>query len=271
MNLERFYAKLDRFYSEGDAQVVEKHLKYSLEDAKIDKDYGAILVISNELGGYLRAVGKHEEAVPVYHDAIDALRKLSMFGTENHATTLINEATNYAVWGKSEQALEIFETARLLLEQLGIETDFRMATLHNNMSIVCQDLENYEAAIEHLNKALAILYKLEDTQIEVATTYTNIAQIMLLKEDYEGALAEIKQALHMFEVANALKDTHYMGALETYGQICYKLEQYDTALSTFQKARDLIYELFGDDHAGYHALVETIENIKTKHMESQYI
>lgn len=262
MNIERFYAKLDRFFNEGDAQVVEKHLKYSLADAKIDKDYGAILIISNEYGGYLRSVGKHEEALPVYADAMDALRKLGMFGTENHATTLINQATNYAVWGKSTEALECFEAASLLLERLGIKTDFRVASLYNNMSIVCQDLGDFDAAIEHLNTALSILHELEDTKIEIATTYTNIAQILYQKEQYTDALCEIEQSLHMFEDADALDDTHYVAALETQGHILQKLNQRQAALSAFQKALDLTYGLYGTDHAGYQALLETIENIK---------
>ena len=269
MNIERFYSKLNRFYSGTNSYKAEYFLLDSLGMAKDGKDYPSVLIVCNELGGFYRAMGRYPDAVPIYIEAIQTLRKLGMFGTENHATTLINQATNYAVWGKSIDALELFEAAATIFETLGITIDFRVASLHNNMSIVCQDLEDYKGAVEHLNKALNILCQLEDTEIEVATTYTNLAQVKFQANDYEGALVEIEKSLALFDAANALKDTHYSVALETHGDICDKLGMHADAIVSYQKAAMLVREQFGEDNRGYQALVFNIGKSQRKLMKGK--
>lgn len=263
MDINRFYETLDKLYAGKESHKAEQYLQNCLEDARFDGDYGALILICNELGGYYRAVGKHEEGVPLYLLALDCIKYLGMEGTENHATTLVNQATNYAVWGKPQEALEIFEKAAQILKNLGIEVDFTMATLHNNMSILCQDMGDLSGAAVHLDKALKILCQLDDTYIEVATTYTNMAQIQLALGDTESALNFAEKSLEMFDAAKALDDVHYSAALEIYGQICMALGKYTDALVSLQKARMLVERDYGKDAAAYDAVSKTIEECKT--------
>ena len=162
MNLRIFYRRLNEYYDGMKTYRAEWFLKDSLVEAKRQKHEEAVLIILNELGGFYRAMGRYSEAAPLFVDAICTLRKLGLFHTENHATTLINQATNYAVWGKTIDALELFEAARLMFETLGITVDFRIASLHNNMSIAYQDMGEYDKAVDHLKDAIAILEQLED-------------------------------------------------------------------------------------------------------------
>ncbi len=264
MNIKRFYSKLDKYYNSSGPYTAENFLLDSLDTAKSVKDYSYVLLVCNELGGYYRAMGRYSDAVPIYLEAIVALRRLGMFRTENHATTLINQATNYAVWGKYIDALELFEAARFILEDLGITIDFRVATLHNNMSIMCQDMEDYDGAINHLNKALDILYKLDDSEIEIATTYTNLAQIKFHSQHYDDALEYINKSLEIFETAKALTDSHCSVAFETHGYICDKFGMYEEALDSFQKAAAIVAEHFGTEHSGYQALLLNIDETQRK-------
>lgn len=262
MNMERFYRKLDMYYSSGKSVDAEYHLKEYLQDAREKEDYSALLIVCNELGGFYRAMNRSKDAIPIYIEAIHALRRLGMFNTENHATTLINQATNYAVCGMTNDALTLFESARLIFEELGITTDFRIASLHNNISIVYQDTGQYDNAIEHLNKALNILCQLEDTEIEVATTYINMSQIKYQARKYPDALEYIEKALELFDSAKALTDTHYSVALETHGYICESLHMYADSMVSFQKAAMLVREQYGEEHDGYISLKNSIERVK---------
>lgn len=268
MNIERFYRRLDQYYGGNRSVEAECHLKESLQVAREEKDYSALLVVCNEMGGYLRAMGRPEEAVPIYTEAITALRKLGMFNTENHATTLINQATNYAVCGMTAEALEIFETAKFMLNTLGITVDFRIASLHNNISILYQDIKKYDEALEHLDSALQVLSQLEDTEIEVATTYINMAQIKIQADDYGAALEYIERSLSMFAAAKALTDNHYSVALETHGHICEHLEMLQDALVSYKKAAILVEDQFGMGHPGYTALMECVKRV-TKKIEKE--
>ena len=262
MDINKFYETLDGLYANKESYKVEGFLQTCLEEARFDMDFGALILICNELGGYYRAVGKHEEGVPLYMLALDCIKKLGMENTENHATTLINQATNFAVWGKPEEALPIFEKASQILEDLGIIVDFRMATLHNNMSILCQDIENYEKALLHLQKALEILCQLDETEIEVATTYTNMAQIQLMVGDTTNALESAEKALQMYDAAKALDDVHYSAALEIYGHVCQALGKYSDAYVSFEKARMLVERDYGKDNPTYQSILVSIEECK---------
>ena len=261
MDINKFYNTLDEFYASKESFKAENYMQNCLEDARFAGDYGALVLICNELGGYYRAVGRHEEGVPLYMLAIDCLKALNMLGSENHATTLINQATNFAVWGKPTEALSIFEEARQILEALGIEIDFTVATLHNNMSILCQDMDDLNSALKHLNKALEILCQLDDTAIEVATTYTNMAQINLSLGNIDSAMIDAEKSLEMFDAAKALDDVHYSAALETYGQICKAQGKIADALVSFQKVRLLTERDYGKNSAAYVAITEAIEEL----------
>ena len=265
MDINKFYEALDRLYENKESYKVEGFLQSCLEEARFDADFGALIIICNELGGYYRAVGNHEGGVPLYMLALDCIKKLGMENTENHATTLINQATNFAVWGKPEEALPIFEKAGQILVDLGITVDFRMATLHNNMSILCQDMENYEKALFHLQNALEILCKLEDTEVEVATTYTIIAHIQLMMGDATSALGSAEKALQMYDAAKALDDVHYSAALEIYGHVCQALQKYADAYVSFEKARMLVERDYGTDNPTYESILASIQKCK-EHM-----
>lgn len=264
MNIDRFYKRLDRYYSGTKSYLAENYMLEALNESRDDKDYGSLLIVCNELGGFYRAMGRYQDAEPIYVEAIDALRKIGMFRSENHATTLINQATNYAVWGKYTESIEIFDAAKFILEDLGIKVDFRIASLHNNMSIAYQDMKKYGEAAEHLYKAIEILKQLQDTDIEVATSYTNLAQIKYLAQNYKEALADVNTSINLFKEAGAMKDIHYSVALETHGNICNKLHMYKEALESYKVASEIVADHFGTDHRGYQGLVFNIGKIERK-------
>ena len=264
MNLRIFYRRLNEYYDGMKTYRAEWFLKDSLVEAKRQKHEEAVLIILNELGGFYRAMGRYSEAAPLFVDAICTLRKLGLFHTENHATTLINQATNYAVWGRTIDALELFEAARLMFETLGITVDFRIASLHNNMSIAYQDMGEYDKAVDHLKDAIAILEQLEDTQIEIATTYTNIAQCKYHDKSFDDAMKDVNRSIELFEEAGAFKDPHYAVALETKGHVCDKLGLYEESLDFYTKACELVGELYGEDHRGYQSLLFNVGKAQRK-------
>lgn len=269
MNINEFYDILDGFYNQNESFKAEEYLLKTLDNVRKDLNYGGVLMVCNELGGFYRAMGKHTDAEPVYVEALEALKQLNMLETENHATTLINQATNYAVWGKIKEALCIFKEAEKMLKALGFEKDFRLAAMHNNMSILCQDMENYEEASNHLSKALEMLSVLEDTEIEIATTYTNLAQIQLQQGLLETALETAEKSLSYFEAASALKDTHCSVAFETRGHIFFNLCKYEDALQNYKSAAELVKAHFGAEHKGYKELIIYIDKCNEKLMKGE--
>ena len=259
MNINEIFENIDKIYAGKESHLAEDYHLSALAQAEAELDYGAVIVICNELGGFYRATGKYEMGVPLYEKALAAINQLGMTDSENHAVTLINYATNYSVWGKSEEALNLFRKAHDIMDKVCSGSDYRIATLHNNMSILCQDMEKYDEALSHLNQALTILKDLDESEIEIAITYTNMAQIFLQRNELESADEAVTSALKIFKDVSGDRDVHYSGAVETLGQIYFVRKEYDKALKCFETAGELTARDYGWDSLPYKAVRESIE------------
>ncbi len=261
MNINEIFAHIDELFENKQTEKVEPYLLSCLEDAEREGRADIIIPICNELGGFYRALGRYQKGVPLYQKALQALEELGLANTEHHATTLINYATNYAVKGEAETALVIFSEAADIFSRLGISADYRIATLYNNMSILCQDMEDFDKAIEYLSNALDILNQLSDSEIEVAVTYTNMAQILLKTGQLDESLSAVKKSLEIFDSSSGDSDVHYSGAIETLGQIQLAMGDREKAVDSLEYARKLTARDYGCESLAYKALSDVIDEL----------
>lgn len=263
MTISEIFACVDRLFSEKCAEKVEPFLLEQLKEAEAGGDLAVTAAVCNELGGLYRATGRYEEGIPLYQKALAAIEGLGETGTEGHATTLINYGTTYAVKGDVTRGLKIFAEAAKILSALGLDRDYRMATLHNNMSILCQDSGDFDQALLHLERALDILKGLSDSEAEIASTYSNMAQVHLRRGRLDDAFRACEAATGLFEKISGDTDVHYSAAVETRGQI--KLASGDTegALNDFHKALCPIERDYGSNTPAAAALKDLIEDIRS--------
>ena len=180
---------------------------------------------------------------------------------DSHGTTLINFATTYTMIGESEKALRLDMQAADIFSNVGLDTDYRLATLFNNMSFLCEDLGELDSAAEYLNRALYILNALEESQIEIAITYTNLANIYLEQDQLNEAKVTVKKALDIFIKETEGLDVHYSAAVCALGEIYYKENNYEKAVSLFEKALELTKRDYGDSTLSCAILLENIADV----------
>ncbi len=262
MNINEVFTHVDSLFENKQTDRVEPYLLACLSQAEAEHDLSAVIPICNELGGFYRALGSYDKGTPLYEKALDALVTLGLKDSEHYATTLINFATNYAVKGEPRTALKIFDEAALLFEKLGLGDDYRVATLHNNMSILCRDLNRHAEALSHLSSAMGILSNLQDSEPEIAITLTNMAQVYLETEDYKAAEENAKKAIEIFDSSTGDSDVHYSAALETLGQVAMASNQPDKALGYFEKAMALTERDYGRESLAYKALYDLIQDCR---------
>ena len=99
-------------------------------------------------------------------------------------------------------------------------TDFRYASLYNNMSLLFQEMGDFESACDCLERALAIAVRYDEARIEVAVTYTNLAASQLKLGRIQEAIDNLNKAFSIFEM-DTEKDYHYSGALSAMGEAQY--------------------------------------------------
>lgn len=258
MEMNNFYYQVDRLFEEKKLNEAEEFMKETLAQAETESDAGAVITVCNELGGYYRAVSRYSDGIPLYEKALKLMRDMGLAHSEHYGTTLVNYATTYTMAGDTIKALNLYTEAAEIYAEAGLGADYRLATLFNNMSFLCQDLEDYPQAQEYLEKSLFILKGLEESEIEVAITYSNLANVYLAMDRIDEAKVSVKKALDLFIGESGDSDVHYAGAVCTLGEIYFKEADYEKAAALFREAMKLTERDYGEDNLSYAVLCENL-------------
>ena len=245
--LEEFLKGLDELYASRRAKEAEDYLKQGLKKAARAGNEGAILVILNELMGYYRAAGRYEECLLCTEEAISLAKKMGLEGTLNYGTTLLNAATAYRAAGKFEEALHYYEKTKKIYENTLNGEDYRMAALHNNISLLYSETGRLGQAKKELEAAMEIIRKLGSSDVEIAITHTNLGYLCFqMKEDDEGR-KHMQCAVKIFEKNPDSKDSHYASALAGIAESKFREGDYEEAVSFYKKALVEIAECYGEN------------------------
>ena len=258
MEMNNFYYEVDRLFEEKKIQEAEDFMKDTLAQAEAENDAGAVITVCNELGGYYRAVSRYSDGIPLYEKALRLMRDMGLERSEHYGTTVVNFATTYTMAGDIVRALNLYTEATEIYAEAGLGTDYRLATLFNNMSFLCQDLEDYPQAQEYLEKSLFILKALEESEIEMAITYSNLANVYLAMDQISEAKVTVKKALDLFIGESGDSDVHYAGAICTLGEIYFREADYEKAAALFREAMKLTERDYGTDNLSYAVLCENL-------------
>ncbi len=264
MDMNSFFYRLDKLFEAKKLEEVEVFLKENLEAAEKEKDLGAVISICNELGGYYRAFSRFNEGIKLYERALECIEGLGLNNTEHHGTTLINYATTNTMTGDTQKALDLYTKAAEIFSGAGYKMDYRLATLYNNMSFLCQDLGQLEKGEECLQSALYILKSLDESQIEIAITYTNLANIYMAMDKLAESKVEIKKALDIFIEESGGSDVHYSASVCSLGEIYYKENEYEKALALFKEALALTKRDYGTETLSYAVLLGNMARCEEK-------
>lgn len=245
LNREVFYTTLDRLFQQGDGSAIRAFLESAMTTARADEDAAGQIVVANELGGWYRAQGHLQEAKDLYKGALRLIERIGEAHTDNHATTLVNAGDVYVADRQYDEALRLFLEAETILTRLGMERDYRMAALQNNISAVYREQGAFEKAAAALEIALTIITALPQAKSEEATTLINLAQLRTKQGKFDEAEAHLSRAIGIYETALQGKDPHYAMALAAFGEVAYYQGDYPRAEEYYTQALEKIEALFG--------------------------
>ena len=258
--LNYFLQQLDRLYEENPREL-EPFLKKGIDEARSLGDNQSVLVLLNELMGYYRVMGSAEGVEKCAAESLELCDLLGLKGTENYATVLLNIATGYRVLGRYDESEAYYKETAQIYEELLPLGDFRIASLHNNLSSLYAETGRPQLAKHELEQAMSLISKLSDADAEIAITHTNLGNVCFqLGENAEG-MEHMLKAVEIFERAPGKKDAHYAGALAGLGQAFYIEGKLQEAREAYEKALVEIEENYGKSEyynivSGNLALVE---------------
>lgn len=220
MNIEHVLQQLDNLFAEHKIDKVEEFLMSKLDEAAQEGDKGAVITLMNEMIGHYREIGEFEKSVEYCSQVLSLMQKMGLEGSVSYATTLLNVANAYRAAGLLRESMAAYQVVVSIYEGNIAYNDFRYASLYNNMSLLFQEMGDYESACDCLERALGIATQYSNARIETAVTYTNLAVSQLKLNRYEEAIINLKRAFSIFEMDEE-KDYHYSGALSAMGEAQY--------------------------------------------------
>lgn len=257
MNTEEILRKVDGMFSQNQGAMAQELLETSIRLAMEEGDDAALLTLLNELIGYLRETSQVESSYRYAQAALSLTERMGIEGSIAHATTLLNVANAYRAGGRLEDSLSCYRQAEAVYDKVLEKNDMLRASLANNISLLYQEMGDFEAAYESLWQALAIVKENEDTAFEEAVTYANLAATCLRLNRDSEAQSFFEQSIRLFE-ENEIRDAHYSAALSSMGTFFYKKKEYGRAAECFEKAMAGMKASLGENEY-YHRLAENLE------------
>lgn len=181
IDIAHVYNKIDNLADREEYAEIEKLLNYWLTEAERENDLRARLSLLSEQIGFYRKQGRGPECLSAAEKAVTLLTRTGLDEDIFGSTILLNAATGYKAFGKTEESLELFRKAREVYEAELPGDDSRLAGLYNNMALSLADFGNYDEAEALYNKALSVLEKIYDSEGERAITFLNLADLVSLR------------------------------------------------------------------------------------------
>ena len=257
LDLAAVVQQVDTFYAQNRGKDAESLLKESIVQAVQEEDDNALLTLLNELIGYYRETSKTEESFALADQALVLMKQMGLEGTLPYATTLLNIANAYRAGGRLKDSLHCYEKTMAVYDKLLSSDDMLVASLHNNMSLLYQEMGQFEAAKQSLLHALKILSCHEEAYFEMAVTCANLANTCLTLNEDEEARGYFQNAIRLFEKYR-IQDAHYSAALSSLGTYYFKQGDYEAAAGNFRKAMECMRKNLGENEY-YHRLKENLE------------
>ena len=217
--VDRIQRKLWEYEDASDWQGAERHLLYWLSEAEMNRDLRGALMLHNELMGFYRKQGKKDEALSHAEAAVRLIGELGMEDTVTAGTTWVNAGTVHEAFGDPVGGIDFFEKARETYERNLPEGNGRLGGLYNNMALALTSCGRYGEAGELFRKALDVMGKQKNGELEQAITWLNMADALEAELGAEDAAEYTGEYL---DRAEALLDTPGIPRNGYYAFVCEK-------------------------------------------------
>lgn len=252
MDVQEILQHLDELFAKQDISSVEPFMTQQLEDAYRRKDYNTCVTILNELIGFFRDISQYDKSLSYCQQVLVLMQQMGLEGTLPYATTMLNVANALRAAGRHKESLAFYEGIFPIYQKELEPEDERNASLFNNLSLLYQEMQDFEAAVACQKKALEIITLGDDT-IKIAITHSNLGASLLQLGKVEEAVSHLQTALEIFNRSEE-KDFHYNAAMAALGSAYYALGKSEDARNCYLIALKEQYKHCGKSEGFYRIL-----------------
>ncbi len=226
------------FEYSNQALELAKKFNSKIEEAKALNNIGNAYYYQSN---YEKTIEYYKKSLIVNEEICNSFNEdeaISKSGKEGIAISLNNIGIVYEKWGNYEKAIEYYQKALKIFEELGNRKG--MAALMNNIGIVYYNWTNYEKAIEYYQKSLQMEEELGNKQ-GTANSLNNIGLIYMNWGNYKKSIEYYQRSL---KIGKEIGDKQGISnTLNNIGIVYYKWNSYKKALEYYKKSLKIREEL----------------------------
>ena len=197
IDIKRIFNKLDELYAKNDIAEIEKLFKYWFNEAKVLNNKRLELELHNEMMGFCRMHNQKEEAFFHTKESIQLINELGIDKTISAGTIYLNVATVYKSFNEPNIAIDYYQLANNIYEEVLDKNDKKLACLYNNMALAYVDISNFDEAEILYKKAIEIMNNNQNGELDQAISYLNYTDMLYLKYKSSNFNDEnIKNCIH---------------------------------------------------------------------------
>ena len=250
---------LDLLFGEQRMAEVEPYLQDALQEAMEEGNFSVVITIVNELIGFYRDTSQYEKSIYYCEQILPFMDSHGLKSTIHYATTCLNVANAYRAAGKWSASLQYYEEVKNIYDKMLAPTDSLYASYYNNLSLLHQEMGDFEKAAQCLETALSIIETYED-KIKIAITCSNLAASLLRIDKQAQAEVYLDRALQIF-IEDGEQDFHYGAALSVMGELQFGKRQYEESLKYYQRALEELEKHVGKTEYYYRTL-DNLEQVQ---------
>lgn len=259
IEIAAFLQQLDALLQNNQLEQARAYLEQTLQQAKQEQDFSALMTIYNEWIGFCRDTGDFSAMLTACRELKELMQAHHLEGTQAYATSCLNIANAFRAAGKHTESLQLYQEVAAIYRKLLQPDDLLIASYYNNLALLYQEMQDHEQACTALQHALEIVRCKEGADsLKVAISSSNYASSLLQLGKIEEALQQLHTALDLFSTCET-SDFHYSAALSAMGEAQYRLGNYPQAAIFYEHA---LFEI--EKHMGKNPFYQmTQENLQT--------
>lgn len=244
MNIDEIFTEIDRLYTANQGEKVEEYILEKIGEAAKAGDESIMIQLLNELIGHYRETSEFDKLRTFAQKLLDILDRSPLKGSMAHATSLLNVANAYRAAGMLRESNALYQQVKSYYDANVSPESMLYASLLNNMSLLFQEMNDYESAADCLERALGISLIYPECRIEQATTYTNLAVTLIKLGRMDEAESHLHKAFELFDEDDE-PDYHYSAAASAMAEIKYFNKDYAASVKLYEKALEVIERCVG--------------------------
>ena len=155
IEIAAFLQQLDALLQNNQLEQARAYLEQTLQQAKQEQDFSALMTIYNEWIGFCRDTGDFSAMLTACRELKELMQAHHLEGTQAYATSCLNIANAFRAAGKHTESLQLYQEVAAIYQNLLPPDDLLMAMVddpgeYNALVAFVQNLQGFNTSFNDL-------------------------------------------------------------------------------------------------------------------------